>query len=288
MDADVFSRAQEAASAVAERLDGLRPSVAVVLGSGLGDIATRFLEASVVVPYRDIPHLREPSVSGHAGRILAGPVAGVDVVVFSGRVHGYEGYSPDEVTFQVRLAAALGVDTLVLTNAAGGIDPGLRPGDLMYVEDHLNLTGSNPLTGTNDERLGPRFPDMSSVYDAELRRLVKRTADDEGIAVRKGIYAGVAGPSYETPAEVRLLRVLGADAVGMSTVHEAIVARHTGLRIVCISCITNSAAGSAASPLTHTEVIEIAQRMSDSVSRLLRGFLIRLSDERGGGSPAEV
>jgi purine-nucleoside phosphorylase len=269
---DVFFRSRAAAASLGDRFEGRRPRLAVQLGSGLGAFADR-LGDTVRVDFTDVPHHREPTTPGHAGVYVAGEVAGIAVVVSAGRLHGYEGYAPDDVTFPVRVLAALGVETLVLTNAAGGVDPSFAPGDLMLVEDHLNLTGANPLRGPNDDRLGPRFPDMTEVYDAGLRGDLEHAAIDVGIVLRRGVYAGVAGPSYETPAEIRMLRALGAHAVGMSTVHEAIVARHGGLRLACISCITNAAAGLAGSPLTHTEVTNTAERSSEALSLLLEAFV---------------
>lgn len=280
-DLALHDRAREAASALADRIGARRPRLAVVLGSGLGPFAEA-VEGAVEVAFRDVPHVRAPTVSGHGGRFVAGTLAGADAVVVSGRLHGYEGYAPDEVTFPVRVLAALGVEALVLTNSAGGISPALAPGSLMLVEDHVNLTGANPLRGPNDDRLGPRFPDMTEVYDAGLRRELSLAADEVGVALAGGVYAGVAGPSYETPAEVRMLARLGADAVGMSTVWEAVVARHAGLRLACVSCITNAAAGISGGALSHTEVVETAERASGSLAALLVAFCRRSSFGRGG------
>jgi purine-nucleoside phosphorylase len=250
--------------------------VAFVLGSALGAFAAR-CEDPIPVAYSEVPHMRSPTVAGHAGRFVSGEIEGLGALVLSGRLHGYEGYAPEEVTFPVRVLAALGVETLVLTNAAGGVDPSFAPGDLMLVEDHINLPGANPLRGPNDERLGTRFPDMTKAYDAALGEAVAAAAADAAVALRRGVYAGVAGPSYETPAEVRMLGALGAHAVGMSSVHEAIVARHAGLRLAAVSCITNRAAGISGSPLAHTDVMETAERAASALGSVLAALCRRLS-----------
>lgn len=276
MTTDAFSRIQLATSVLREHLDGREPRVAFVLGSALGPFADAVQDA-VSVPFDEIPHLRSPTADGHAGRFVAGTVRGVPVLVMSGRLHPYEGWDLDDVTFPIRVIASLGVEFLVLTNAAGGIDPTLAAGDFMQIEDHLNLTGSNPLIGANDERLGPRFPDMANAWDPAAREMFTLAAAKIGLTLRSGVYAGVNGPNYETPAEVRMLRSLGAHAVGMSTVHEAIVARHSGLRLAGISCITNAAAGEASSPLSHTEVMNTALRSAEAFQALLEGFCEKLA-----------
>ena len=276
MTGDAYSRIQLAASVLREHLDGREPRAALVLGSALGPFAEAVTD-SVTVPFDEIPHLRSPTAQGHAGRFVAGSVRNLPVLVMSGRLHAYEGWSLEDVTFPIRVMAALGIETVVLTNAAGGVDLSLAAGDLMVIEDHLNLTGIHPLTGPNDERLGPRFPDMTNAYDPELREMFYVAAAKIGLTLRGGVYAGLSGPSYETPAEVRMLRAVGAHAVGMSTVHEAIVARHSGLRLAGISCITNAAAGEASSPLSHTEVIDTALRSAGAFQALLEGFCEKLA-----------
>jgi purine-nucleoside phosphorylase len=273
---DVFERASEAAAYVRAAARDVRPRAGVVLGSALGGFVDA-CEGARVVPYEEVPGLRRPTTSGHAGRLVLGRVAGLDVAILSGRLHYYEGYSLDEVTFPVRLLAALGIEVVVLTNSAGGIDPSFRAGDLMAIEDHINLFGASPLRGMNDDRLGPRFPDMTDLYDAGLRAELRGAADEAGGTLRSGVYAGVPGPSYETPAEIRMLAAAGASAVGMSTVPEAIVARHAGLKVVGVSCITNAAAGLSGSPLSHTEVLVNAERSAETMAALLRGFCRRLA-----------
>ncbi|MBK6313497.1 MAG: purine-nucleoside phosphorylase [Blastocatellia bacterium] len=276
MTSDAYSRIQLAASVLREHFDGREPRAALVLGSALGPFAEAVIDA-VSVPFDEIPHVRSPTAQGHAGRFVAGTVRNLPVLVMSGRLHAYEGWSLEDVTFPIRVIAALGIETIVLTNAAGGVDLSLAAGDLMVIEDHLNLTGIHPLTGPNDERLGPRFPDMTNAYDPELREMFYVAAAKIGLTLRGGVYAGLSGPSYETPAEVRMLRAVGAHAVGMSTVHEAIVARHSGLRLAGISCITNAAAGESSSPLSHTEVMNTALRSAEAFQALLEGFCEKLA-----------
>jgi purine-nucleoside phosphorylase len=273
---DTYFKAQAAAVALRDRIEERRPRAAIVLGSALGSFAG-LVEDAIPVAYSEVPHMRAPTAAGHSGRFVSGSVGGLEVLVLSGRLHYYEGYALEEVTVPVRLVAALGVETLVLTNAAGGLDPSFAPGDLMVIEDHLNLVGASPLRGPNDERLGPRFPDMTGLYDPALCAALEEIGPELGITLRRGVYAGVAGPSYETPAEVRMLHALGAHAVGMSTVPEAIVARHAGLRLAGISCITNSAAGISGRPLTHTEVMETAERSAGALDAVLAGLCRRLS-----------
>lgn len=252
--------------------------VGVVLGSGLGGFADELAnsEGATVFNYDEIDGFARSTVEGHAGRLVIGDVEGVKVVCQQGRFHFYEGYDLSEVTFPIRVMAALGVKTLILTNAAGGIREDLAAGDLMLISDHLNLMGVNPLRGVNDERLGARFPDMSNVYDKELRATVHEAASELKIDLAEGVYAALAGPSYETPAEIRMLRTLGADVVGMSTVPEAIVARHAGLRVVGISCITNAAAGVSDAEINHAEVMETGARVRDEFVGLLRSVISRL------------
>ncbi|MCC6744716.1 MAG: purine-nucleoside phosphorylase [Acidobacteria bacterium] len=276
MTTDAYSRIQLATSVLREHLDGRDPRTAFVLGTALGPFADAVTDA-VSVPFDEVPHLRSPTAEGHAGRFVAGTVRGLPVLVMSGRLHPYEGWDLAEVTFPIRVMAAFGIELVVLTNAAGGVDPMLAAGDLMLIEDHLNLTGSNALIGPNDDRLGPRFPDMTNAWDQASRDTFNLAAAKLGLSIRSGVYAGVSGPNYETPAEVRMLRALGAHAVGMSTVHEAIVARHSGLRLAGISCITNAAAGEASSPLSHTEVIDTALRSAGAFQALLEGFCEKLA-----------
>ena len=269
-----FAWADEAASAIKARC-GEAPRIAVVLGSGLGDFADTLADA-VHLPYREIPHWPASTVVGHAGKLVVGTVAGHRVAALSGRVHAYEGHGQDAVVFGVRAMARLGVAHLVLTNAAGGINTSFGQGALMVIDDHINLTGSNPLIGANDDRFGPRFPDMSEVYSRRLRGIADDAARATGVAVAHGVYVAVHGPSYETPAEIRAFRTLGADAVGMSTVPEAIAARHAGLEVLGISCITNMAAGVLPQPLVHDEVMETARRVRGSFIALLEAVIARV------------
>jgi purine-nucleoside phosphorylase len=245
-----------------------RPVVGLVLGSGLGALAER-IEDRVTIPYEEIPEFPTPTVRGHAGRLVAGKLGGAPVAVLQGRSHLYEGASADSVVFGVRLLVWLGVRSLLLTSAAGAVNPALAPGELVRVTDHLNLTGANPLTGPNDERLGARFPDMSEPYDARLGALLDAQASRLGIPLRQGVYAGLAGPSYETPAEVRMLRTLGADLVGMSTVLEVIAARHAGARVAAISVVTNLAAGLSTKALSHEDVLATGATAVERLGRLV-------------------
>ena len=270
---------REAAAAV-QAHTGLRPRVGLILGSGLGRLADQIQDATAI-PYDQIPHFPRSTVPGHAGRLVLGTLSGQPVCAMQGRFHFYEGYTPQQVTFPVRVMALLGVDILILTNAAGGINPGFRAGDLMLIVDHLNLVGMaghNPLRGPNLDAFGPRFPSMTHVYSPVLRRLALRTARRMDLELRQGVYAWVAGPNFETPAEVRLLRQLGADAVGMSTVPEALVARHAGLHVLGISTITNLAVDeldTTAEP-SHEEVLETGAQAIPRLSRLLLEILVHL------------
>ena len=251
------------------------PQVGVVLGSGLGAFADR-VEDALQFNYPDIPHWPPAAVVGHAGTLVAGRVRDRPVVVLAGRAHVYEGHDLRTVTFPVRVLGVLGVRTLLLTNAAGGVNTSFAQGALMVVDDHLNLMGSNPLIGPNDERFGPRFPDMTEVYSRRLRGLADASAAEAGLTVAHGVYAALHGPSYETPAEIRYLRSIGADAVGMSTVPEAIAARHMGIEVLGISCITNMAAGVLPKPLDHNEVMATARRVAGEFIVLLEGVIGRL------------
>jgi purine-nucleoside phosphorylase len=275
MQRDHYDRIQEAAGFVAKRIS-VEPAVGLVLGSGLGGLAED-MDDGIRIPFETIPHFPRSTVEGHAGRLVAGHLSGLPVLVMQGRFHYYEGYSLEEVVFPVRMMKRLGVRVLLVTNAAGGVNPLYVPGDLMIIADHLNLLMQNPLAGWNDERLGPRFPDMTEAYDRELRALLHAAGVKTGIALREGVYAALPGPSYETPAEIRMLRLLGADAVGMSTVPEVIAARHAGLRVAGISCISNMAAGIQGRPLSHQEVIETGKRVQAVFASLIRQFLRELS-----------
>jgi purine-nucleoside phosphorylase len=251
------------------------PDVAVVLGSGLGAFGDG-LERALVLPYTEIPRWPMSRVVGHAGKLVAGVSRGRHVLALSGRVHLYEGHDPQTVTFATRVLGLLGVKVLVLTNAAGGINTRFGQGALMLIDDHINLQGSNPLVGPNDERFGRRFPDMSEVYSRRLRAIAEQAASAIGLPIEHGVYIAVSGPSYETPAEIRAFRTLGADAVGMSTVPEAIVARHMGIEVLGISCISNMAAGILPQPLTEEEVIDTTGRLRGRFIGLLEGILERL------------
>jgi purine-nucleoside phosphorylase len=270
-----FEEISETAGALRRRL-GEVADVAIVLGSGLGAFADSLREATAI-PYGDIPHWPPSRVIGHAGRLVAGTTAtGRRVLALSGRVHWYEGHPLSTVTFATRVLGRLGVRALILTNAAGGINAGFASGALMVIDDHINFMGVNPLVGPNDERFGKRFPDMSEVYSRRLRAIADEASRESGVPVVHGVYVAVSGPSYETPAEIRAFRVLGADAVGMSTVPEAIVARHMGLEVLGISCISNMAAGMLPQPLTEEEVIETTSRVRGQFIALLEAIMQHL------------
>jgi len=269
----IAARLEDCVFAIRKRV-AIEPRVGVVLGSGLGAFADS-LEGLTKIPYRDLPHMPESAVVGHAGNLCFGRVGDVPVVCMQGRVHMYEGHPVDKVVQGVRVMARLGVQAVLLTNAAGGLEPSWAAGDLMSVTDHLNLTGTSPLIGMNDDALGPRFPDMSAAYDPALRAALQEGARGAGISLREGVYAGLIGPSYETPAEVRMLRMLGAQAVGMSTVHEVIALRHLGVRVGALSCITNLAAGISPHPLDHAEVEATAKARREDLLVLLRGWIER-------------
>jgi purine-nucleoside phosphorylase len=269
-----FDAVSTATEWVRQRTGGA-PDVAIVLGSGLGDFAATLGDATTL-PYADIPNWPASTVVGHAGQLVIGTLAGKRVAALAGRAHFYEGHSLQTVTFATRVIGTLGIKTLVLTNAAGGINLTFKPGTLMLMDDHINLMGSNPLVGANDERFGPRFPDMTEVYSKRLRQLAGDAARAHGIELAHGVYAALHGPSYETPAEIRYLRTIGADAVGMSTAPEAIVARHMGMDVLGISCITNMAAGVLPQALVHDEVMEVARRVRAEFCALLEGIVERL------------
>lgn len=265
---------REAAAFIRARVERI-PEAALMLGSGLGALAEE-VEDAVRIPYAEIPHFPVSTAPGHAGVFTMGRFEGREVIVMGGRFHYYEGYDVSTIAFPVRVMRSLGVDTLVLTNAAGGVNTSFRPGDLMAIDDHMNLTGQNPLRGANDESIGPRFPDLSALYDKELRAALDEAAASEGIPIKHGVYAWMTGPSFETPAEIRMLRALGADAVGMSTVPEAIAAKHCGMRVAGISCISNMAAGVLDRPISAEEVFEITRKVKSRFSALIHAFVSRL------------
>jgi purine-nucleoside phosphorylase len=271
----LYESLQRAAQALAVRTGAAHHDAAVVLGSGLGDYATS-REGAVAVPYADIPGFPLPGAAAHAGVAVSSEVGGVRVLLLSGRVHYYEGRGMDEVTFAVRTAISAGCRTVVLTNAAGACGDGLERGDLVLIRDHLNLAGVSPLRGPNDERLGPRWPDMTDVYSPKLRNVVRVVAAELGVVLREGVYAWFAGPMYETPAEVEMARRLGADLVGMSTVPEAVAARHMGAEVLGISLATNLAAGISGAPITPDEVLTTAAEAGATLARLLDAVLPRL------------
>jgi purine-nucleoside phosphorylase len=256
----------------------VRPAIGLVLGSGLGAFA-RSLEGATVIPYGEIPHFPISTAISHSGELVMGHVKGVPVAVMSGRVHYYEGYTPQKVVFPVRVLGRLGVKVLVLTNAAGSVNVNYKPGELMVLEDHINLMGMNPLIGPNEESLGERFFDMTEAYDPRLREIAERACWKAAVTVRKGVYLAVTGPSYETPAEIRMARALGADAVGMSTVPEVIAARHMGIRVLAISCITNMAAGVTRQKLDYREVLEVGHRVRAGLLEVLGRIIVEAAKE---------
>jgi purine-nucleoside phosphorylase len=280
----IYQKIQEAVEAIQSR-SKVSPQVGLILGSGLGAIAERMTD-SVVVPYTEVPHFHGTSVEGHAGQMILGRFEGIPAVVLQGRFHLYEGYSMEDVVFPTRTVCGLGIQTLVLTNAAGGVNTRFRPGDLMTIEDHLNLMGDNPLKGPNLAQLGPRFPDLSEAYSRECTAIFDSCAAELGIPLHHGVYAGLLGPTYETPAEIRMFRALGADAVGMSTVPESIAANHLGVRVAGISCITNLAAGLSPQKLTHQEVIENSRAGAEKLKRLLTAAVPKLVHRPGPGEKA--
>jgi len=253
----------------------LEPRVAVVLGSGLGAFADELADP-VAIPYADIPGWPSSTAIGHAGKLVVGQLDALQVAVMAGRCHLYEGYSPAQVTFGVRVLHALGVRSIVFTNAAGGINLAYSPGSVVLISDHINLQGSNPLIGPNDDACGPRFPDMSETYSAVYRALAHDVAAKIGITLNEGVYAALSGPSYETPAEIRYLRAIGADLVGMSTVPEAIIANYLGMRVLAISCVTNMAAGVLPQKINHQEVLETGARVRETLVAFLKALLARL------------
>jgi len=262
-----YEKIKAAAEYIQARVS-LRPTVGLVLGSGLGGYADT-LEDAVRISYSEIPSFPVPTIPGHSGALVIGRKCGQEVVVLQGRIHYYEGLPQQEITLPIRVLAALGVKTVVLTNACGGVNLAFKPGDLMLISDHINFSGANPLIGPNMEEFGPRFPDMSNLYTASLRAQIKETAQKAGIPLQEGVYAMYSGPNYETPAEIRMFRIMGADTVGMSTVPEAIVAGHCGMQVVGVSCITNMAAGVLPVKLSHEEVTETANRVKEVFQDLI-------------------
>jgi len=271
----LYERAQRAAEQIHSSA-GARPTVAIVLGSGLGAFADELTE-STSIAYKEIAGFAQATVEGHAGRLVIGKAGEVLIAAMQGRFHFYEGYALEDVTFPIRVLKSLGVRTLILTNAAGSLNTEFTPGTLMVISDHINLMGVNPLIGPNDERFGPRFPDLTSTYDPDLQSIVIEEANGLNIDLRRGVYAALTGPSYETPAEIHMVRTLGADAVGMSTVPEAIVARHMDMRVIGISCITNLAAGVSNRPVDHSQVIATGERVREQFTELLRRVIAKLN-----------
>jgi purine-nucleoside phosphorylase len=271
---DAFSHANEAAQVILSRT-ALRPRIALVLGSGLGGFADE-LDDAVRIPYAEISHFPQSTAIGHAGRLVIGKLKETPLAAMQGRVHLYEGYSPQQVAFPVRVFARMGVAAVVLTNAAGGINPDYARGSLVVLRDHINLQGSNPLVGPNDDRIGVRFPDMTDAYTPAFRRFALEEGERLGGGIYEGVYAAMLGPSYETPAEIRFLRTIGADLVGMSTVPEVIAARHAGLDVLAISCVTNMAAGLSGREITHQEVLETGEQVRGKFVALLRAVVPRI------------
>ncbi|MGK5082342.1 purine-nucleoside phosphorylase [Bdellovibrionota bacterium FG-1] len=278
----VYQKLREATALIQSRTS-LKPKVAVILGSGLGSLAHQAKDA-VAISYTDIPHFHGTTIEGHAGRMMIGNFHGVPTVFLQGRFHYYEGYPMEEVVFPTRVVCALGIETLILTNAAGGVNTRFRPADLMIIEDHINLMGDNPLKGPHLSELGPRFPDLTEAYFKVGVATLKEVAAEIGIPIHCGVYAGLVGPTYETPAEIRMLRTLGADAIGMSTVPETIAANHLGVRVAGVSCITNLAAGLSPNKLTHAEVIENSKIGAEQMGKLLEKAIPRLIHTPGQSS----
>lgn len=276
MEQELVARLDACKAVIEKNAPGFKPKLGLILGSGLGGFADS-LERAVVIDYRQLPDFQVASVQGHAGRLVLGYLGQVPLAALQGRVHYYEGHQPWQVTFPTRVLGRLGIKHLTVTNAAGGINLGFKVGELMAIVDHVNLSGFNPLVGPNLDALGPRFPDMSEAYDRGALQVLREAAKSENVALSEGVYASLSGPSYETPAEIRMLRILGADAVGMSTVPEVIVAAHMGLKVTGISCITNLASGISQQKLSHQEVAETADQVKDLFTRLLRRFLAEVA-----------
>ncbi|HJA40774.1 MAG TPA: purine-nucleoside phosphorylase [Firmicutes bacterium] len=273
---------KEAVQFIQEKIT-IKPKIGLILGSGLG-VLTDDMTDCVTIPYETVPHFPRATVEGHAGEWVIGKLSGIDIAVMKGRFHFYEGHHQKQVTFPVRVMKYLGIRNLIVTNAAGGIHPNFSAGDFMLITDHLNLMGTNPLIGPNDDRFGPRFPDMSEVYSLQLRMIAKRAAQDLQIPLQEGVYAAMVGPVYETPAEVRMIATLGGDAVGMSTVPEAIVANHSGLSVLGLSVISNLAAGIQKEKLSHQEVMETAKQVRSNFIQLIKKIVFEIgekTDENG-------
>jgi purine-nucleoside phosphorylase len=278
-DISLFEQATAAVTHIRSQ-SAVSPAIGIVLGSGLGAFAERITDA-VAIPSTDIPHFPKSTVPGHSGKLVVGTIDGVAIAVMQGRVHAYEGYTPQEVTFPIRVLGLLGVKTLIVTNAAGGIRPGLQQGELVLLSDHINFTGLNPAAGENDDRFGSRFFDMTEAYSKRLRRLAMATAERAGFSLAECVYLCVLGPSFETPAEIRAFHTMGADLVGMSTVQEVIVARHMGIEVLGISCVTNLAAGIQQGPLNHEEVMETGRRVAVRFTHLLAALIPTIQKESG-------
>lgn len=276
-ESNLFEQASAAAAYIRTRAF-IAPHIGIVLGSGLGAFADRVADAAVI-PFGDIPHFPQSTVPGHSGRLVIGKLEGVPVAVMQGRVHAYEGYLPEEVTFPIRVLGRLGIQSLIVTNAAGGIRLDMKQGDLVLLSDHINFTGRNPIIGHNDERFGPRFFDMTEAYSRRLRQLAAATAERAGLSLAEGVYLCVLGPSFETPAEIRAFRALGADLVGMSTVQEVIAARQMGIEVLGLSCVTNMAAGIQQEPLSHEEVMETGRRVAARFTQLLAALVPAIEKE---------
>ncbi|WP_430785444.1 purine-nucleoside phosphorylase [Virgibacillus flavescens] len=270
-----WNEIQEASTYIEDKMSG-KPSIGLILGSGLGVLGEE-VENPITIPYKDIPHFPESTVAGHKGQLVIGTLEGKEVVAMQGRFHYYEGYGMQQVTFPVRVMKELGIETMIVTNAAGGINTSFSPGDLMLITDHINNMGENPLIGPNDDRLGVRFPDMSQVYNRELLSEAEACASELGLSIQKGVYVGNTGPVYETPAEIKMLRNFGGDAVGMSTVPEVMVAGHAGMRVLGISCISNMAAGILDQPLTHDEVMETTEKVRDNFLEFVKKIIQKVS-----------
>lgn len=262
---------QQTAAFIQSKIN-VKPEIGLILGSGLGSLADD-IENAVSIPYTEIPNFAKSSAIGHANELVIGQLNGKTVLAMKGRFHYYEGFTMDEVTFPVRVMKALGIEKMLVTNACGAVNRTYLPGELMIISDHLNLVGGNPLIGPNNDELGTRFPDLSNVYDRDLREIAKEVAAKQSLSINEGVYAWWSGPTYETPAEIRMIRALGADAVGMSTVPEAIVATHSGMKVLGISCLTNMAAGILDQPLNHEEVIEVASKVRSSFTSLIKGII---------------
>lgn len=269
---------QEAASYIKTQTT-IKPKIGLILGSGLGVLANEMTEA-IHIPFDQIPYFMKPTAEGHKGEVVCGKLNGVEVILLNGRYHYYEGYTLEQVTFPVRIMKLLGVETLILTNACGAVNRSFKPGELMIIKDHINLTANNPLIGKNLDIFGPRFPDASEIYTKDLRMLAKRVGDHLGIKLNEGVYTWWTGPSYETPAEIKMISILGGDAVGMSTVPEALVASHAGMNVLGISCLTNMASGILPQKLSHQEVLDVANEVRSSFGQLIKSIVLDISNQK--------